>query len=121
MYRTARRAFQPYRQRRNIVGAFFKSVPAVGNQVTKSLFIVYQQSGGQTTPASGKDKTPIRQKETHMLRWAIIFFVIAILAAVFGFGGIAGAASGIAQLLFFVFLVLLVVSVVMHLVRGRAP
>ena len=43
-----------------------------------------------------------------MLRAAIAFFVIALIAAAFGFGGIAGAASGIAQLLFVVFLVLFV-------------
>jgi uncharacterized membrane protein YtjA (UPF0391 family) len=56
-----------------------------------------------------------------MLGWALIFFIVAVIAAALGFGGIAGAATGIAQLLFFVFLVLLVISVVMHLVRGKAP
>ena len=45
-----------------------------------------------------------------MARWAIIFFVIALIAAVFGFGGIAGEAAWIAQILLFVFLVLAVVS-----------
>lgn len=52
-----------------------------------------------------------------MLSWALFFFVIAILAAVFGFGGIVGAASGIAQLLFFGFLVLAVVVLLTG--RGR--
>ena len=52
-----------------------------------------------------------------MLRWAIIFFVIAIVAAVLGFGGIAGAASGIATLLFYVFIALFVIGLIMHLVR----
>jgi uncharacterized membrane protein YtjA (UPF0391 family) len=47
-----------------------------------------------------------------MLRWAAIFFVIALLAAVFGFGGIAASAVGIAKILFFVFLVLALVSFV---------
>jgi len=41
-----------------------------------------------------------------MLRWAAIFFVIAIIAAVFGFGGIAHDAAGISKILFIVFLVL---------------
>lgn len=45
-----------------------------------------------------------------MLRWSISFFIIALIAAVLGFGGIAGAAVGISKLLFFVFLVLFVVS-----------
>lgn len=54
-----------------------------------------------------------------MLGWAIGFFVIAIIAAVFGFGNIAEGATSIAQILFFVFLVLFVASLVMSLVRGR--
>jgi len=41
-----------------------------------------------------------------MLHWAIVFFVIAIIAAFLGFGGIAGASAGIAKLLFFGFLVI---------------
>ena len=45
-----------------------------------------------------------------MLYWAILFFVVAIVAAVFGFGGIASASAGIAQILFFIFLVLFVVA-----------
>lgn len=43
-----------------------------------------------------------------MLRWAILFLIVAIIAAVFGFGGIAAAATDIARLLFVVFLVLFV-------------
>jgi uncharacterized membrane protein YtjA (UPF0391 family) len=39
-----------------------------------------------------------------MLRWAVIFLVIALIAAVFGFTGIASAAAGIAKFLFFLFL-----------------
>ena len=52
-----------------------------------------------------------------MLRWALAFFVIAIIAAVFGFGGIAVAAAGIAKVLFFVFLVLFLVALLGGLVR----
>ena len=54
-----------------------------------------------------------------MLRWAVIFFLVAIVAAIFGFGNISAAATDIARILFFVFLVLFVVSLVLHLVRGR--
>jgi uncharacterized membrane protein YtjA (UPF0391 family) len=56
-----------------------------------------------------------------MLGWAITFFVIALIAAVFGFGGIAAAAVDIAQIVFFIFLILFAVSLVMHVVRGRSP
>jgi uncharacterized membrane protein YtjA (UPF0391 family) len=61
--------------------------------------------------------TPFASKETAMLHYALIFFVVALIAAVLGFGGIAGAAAGIAKILFFVFLILFVVSLVM----GRRP
>jgi uncharacterized membrane protein YtjA (UPF0391 family) len=47
-----------------------------------------------------------------MARWAIIFFVIALVAALFGFGGIAGDAAWIGQILLFVFLILAVLSMV---------
>jgi uncharacterized membrane protein YtjA (UPF0391 family) len=53
----------------------------------------------------------------NMLSWALIFFVVAIIAAVFGFGGIATATAGIAQVLFFLFLVLFVVSLIMGMAR----
>jgi uncharacterized membrane protein YtjA (UPF0391 family) len=48
-----------------------------------------------------------------MLSWAITFLIIAIIAAILGFGGVAGTAVGIAKILFFVFLVLFVVSLLM--------
>lgn len=49
-----------------------------------------------------------------MLSWAVVFFIIALIAAIFGFGGIA-AATGIAKILFFVFLVLFALSLMMRL------
>jgi uncharacterized membrane protein YtjA (UPF0391 family) len=52
-----------------------------------------------------------------MLRWAIGFFVIALVAALFGFGGIAVAAAGVAKLLFFVFLILFLVALLGGLLR----
>lgn len=52
-----------------------------------------------------------------MLNWALMFFLVALLAAVFGFTGIAIAAAGLAKILFFVFLVLFVVSLIAHVSR----
>lgn len=54
-----------------------------------------------------------------MLRWSLAFFLIAIIAAIFGFGGIASGASEIARLLFFFFIVVFLVSLVWSLVTGR--
>ena len=47
-----------------------------------------------------------------MLRLALLFFVVALLAAMFGFGLVAEMSFDIAKILFFVFLVLAVLAVV---------
>jgi uncharacterized membrane protein YtjA (UPF0391 family) len=54
-----------------------------------------------------------------MLHYAIVFLVIAIVAALFGFGGIAAGASSMAQILFFVFIVLAVASFLFGLSKRR--
>ena len=56
-----------------------------------------------------------------MLYWAVVFFVVAIIAGVFRFGGIASASAGIAQLLFVIFLALFVVAMVVRALKGRTP
>jgi uncharacterized membrane protein YtjA (UPF0391 family) len=56
-----------------------------------------------------------------MLGWALTFLVIALIAAVLGFGGIAGFAVEIAKIIFFVAIILFVVSAIVGLVRGRTP
>jgi uncharacterized membrane protein YtjA (UPF0391 family) len=53
-----------------------------------------------------------------MLRWALLFLVIALVAALFGFTNVAGTSMFAAKILFFVFLVLFVVSLV---AGNRAP
>jgi uncharacterized membrane protein YtjA (UPF0391 family) len=52
-----------------------------------------------------------------MLYYALVFLVIALLAAVFGFGGMAVAFAGVAKLLFLIFIVLFVVSLIAHVGR----
>ncbi|MCA9233982.1 MAG: DUF1328 domain-containing protein [Planctomycetales bacterium] len=54
-----------------------------------------------------------------MLSWALTFLIIALIAAVLGFGGIAGAATGIAKILFFAFLVLFLVSLILPRLRSN--
>lgn len=56
-----------------------------------------------------------------MLRWALIFFIVAIVAALFGFGNIAAGATDIAKILFILFIILFLVSLIMGLVKGKAP
>lgn len=54
-----------------------------------------------------------------MLKWAAIFFVISIIAAVFGFAGIASAAAGVAKILFFLFLAVAVIMLAAGLFTGH--
>lgn len=56
-----------------------------------------------------------------MLNWVLTFLVVALVAAVLGFGGLAGSAVEIAKLIFYVAIGLFVISAVMHLVTGRSP
>lgn len=54
-----------------------------------------------------------------MLRWAVVFLVVALIAALFGFTDVAGTSIVAAKILFFVFLVLFVVSLIMGDRRSR--
>jgi uncharacterized membrane protein YtjA (UPF0391 family) len=55
-----------------------------------------------------------------MLKLALFFLVISLIAAVFGYGGIAVAAAGIAKILFFIFIVIFVVLLIAGLMAGSA-
>lgn len=54
-----------------------------------------------------------------MLRWSLAFFIVAILAALLGFGGIASGSAEIARILFFFFVVVFLVSLIWGLLTGR--
>jgi uncharacterized membrane protein YtjA (UPF0391 family) len=57
---------------------------------------------------------PLRYNwRVDMLKWAIIFAVIALIAGALGFTGVAGAAAAIAKILFFIFLVVCLLFVVL--------
>ncbi len=54
-----------------------------------------------------------------MLNWVITFFILAILAAFFGFGGLASDFAGIAKFLALLFVILFVASLLYSLVSGK--
>jgi uncharacterized membrane protein YtjA (UPF0391 family) len=54
-----------------------------------------------------------------LLSWAIVFLVVALIAAIFGFGFVAGTSIEIAKILFYVFIALFVISVIVRLIRGK--
>jgi uncharacterized membrane protein YtjA (UPF0391 family) len=56
----------------------------------------------------------------NLLHYAIVFLVVALIAAAIGFGGVAGFAMEAARLLFWVFIVLFVVSLVVGFMRRGA-
>jgi uncharacterized membrane protein YtjA (UPF0391 family) len=55
-----------------------------------------------------------------MLKWALIFFVISIVAGFFGFSGVSAAASGIAKTLFFIAIAIFLVFLALALFAGQA-
>jgi uncharacterized membrane protein YtjA (UPF0391 family) len=58
-------------------------------------------------------------EETLMLRLALLFLVLGLVAALLGFGGVAGASFAIAKFLFWIFLVIFLVFLVLGLVAAR--
>ena len=62
----------------------------------------------------GKDAT------MGLLGWALIFLVVALIAALFGFGGIANTSAGIAKTLFLIFVVIFTVLLVMNFLAAAA-
>jgi uncharacterized membrane protein YtjA (UPF0391 family) len=82
-------------------------VPAVWHPPVKTL--------KRDEAGMGTNKMVPSMGRSMMLRWALGFFIVALIAAILGFGGIAVAAAGIAKIIFYIFLVLFVVSLIGHL------
>jgi uncharacterized membrane protein YtjA (UPF0391 family) len=55
-----------------------------------------------------------------MLQYAITFLIIALVAAIFGFGGIAVVSIELARMVFGVFIILFLITAVMHLFQGKS-
>lgn len=55
-----------------------------------------------------------------MINWAITFFLLAVIAAIFGFGGLAGTFANIAQFLAILFVVLFIASLLYNAITGRS-
>ncbi len=66
-------------------------------------------------------QSPQRYRGAHHAWLGFDFLIVALIAAVLGFGGIAGFAVEIAKIIFFVAIILFVISAIVGLVRGRTP
>src|SRR4051812_15494389 len=64
-------------------------------------------------PAVPIHPSPPRSRSDAVLRWSLIFLIVALVAGLFGFTEVAGPSMLIAKVLFFVFLVLFVVSLLL--------
>src|SRR5690606_28214826 len=99
------------------------NTPPLAHIVLLSFQPQVKPDGTRTTGHATGGREPggfSNRKDRTMLYWAIVFLVIALIAAALGFGGIAGAASGIAQVLFVVFLAIFVISLFIGIGR-RGP
>ena len=55
-----------------------------------------------------------------LLKWALIMFIVSLVAALFGFTGLSVATADVARILFYVFLVIFLALLVLGLVAARA-
>jgi uncharacterized membrane protein YtjA (UPF0391 family) len=78
---------------------------------------LFEKRHGLGTEGAPVDSGSFHEEVCFMLRWALIFFIVALIAAVLGFTGIALAAAGVAQTLFYIFVVLFVLSLLGHVAR----
>jgi uncharacterized membrane protein YtjA (UPF0391 family) len=76
---------------------------------------------GEATREGSFHLNPVWERKADLLRWSLIFLIVAIVAAALGLTVMAGTAAGIARLLFLVFFVLLVASAVAGAFHGRPP
>lgn len=88
----------------------------------QSMVAKEQYPVGSVISTSGRSRPNEHNERINvMLYWAAVFFIIAIVAGLFGFGGIAAAAGGIAQILFYVFVALFVLALIFGLIGRRRP
>lgn len=73
------------------------------------------------TPVAGVRTFSDKQiKGVHkMLRWSLIFLIVSLIAAVFGFSGVSAAAADIAKVLFYIFISFFLIALIGGIVVGR--
>jgi uncharacterized membrane protein YtjA (UPF0391 family) len=67
----------------------------------------------------GNGKSATKGPLMSLLKWALIFFLISLVAALFGFTGLSAATADIARILFYIFLVIFLVLLILGLVVFR--
>ena len=90
-----------------------------GRSDNLELSVVERIAGKEHCPITFRTRWRTRQVGGFaMLNWVVTLLIIALIAAVLGFGGIAGTAIGLAKLIFYVAVILFLVSLVFGYSRG---
>jgi uncharacterized membrane protein YtjA (UPF0391 family) len=87
--------------------------------LSERLHLIRVRGDAEQTLSQQPNFHTITGRAFVMLRWAIVFLVIALIAGALGLSGVAGTSSNIAWILFVVFLILMVVSFIFGGLRGR--
>jgi len=77
-------------------------------------------SGADQPRLATRDFANNANKESVMLKWALIFFVVSVIAGFFGFSGVSAATAGVAKILFYIAIAVFVIFLVMALLGGAA-
>jgi uncharacterized membrane protein YtjA (UPF0391 family) len=70
--------------------------------------------------AASINAVSLSQTRPNMLKWALIFLVISVVAGFFGFSGLSAATAGIAKILFFIAIAVFLIFLVLALMAGNA-
>lgn len=99
-----------------INGDWHRVVPFAGAYLL-SVEIGTKQAASGFTSAYRWCRWQDEETMGNLLYWAVIFLIVALVAAFLGFGGVAGVATDGARILFWVAIILVVVSFVGGLLR----
>jgi uncharacterized membrane protein YtjA (UPF0391 family) len=65
------------------------------------------------------DATPAGGRSVTLLKWALVFFLISVVAGILGFTGISAASADVARILFYIFVVIFLVLLILGLTIFR--
>jgi uncharacterized membrane protein YtjA (UPF0391 family) len=91
------------------------SVP--GERREKSVSCMERPNWREVRPATGRGVEA--EEPMTLLKWALIFFLVSIVAGILGFTGISAASADIARLLFYIFVVIFLVLLILGLTVFR--
>ena len=90
-----------------------------GRSMRLHVSVEAQLQNGFHSFCAGRVMGTVISEVIEMLRWAVIFLVVALVAAILGFGGIAGVAATIAKWIFWLFVILFVIALISGYSRPR--